>query len=125
MRHTKKFWVVSAVVSVLVVGIMFNAARAQYKAWSIKADIRKLETEVERLDKENVSLAKLIEAFNDPAAIQRQARSRLNLRRPDEEVVILIPQEGAKDKAQTKSADNKETPQHSNLFKWWRKFFGP
>ena len=93
-RYSKIIFMFSAVV---IIGILFNAARAQYKLWHTQEDIKKLE---------------------------REARARLNLIKPDEQVIILIPDNDAKSKEG--ELDNAAGLQHkqSNLSKWWDKFFG-
>ncbi|OHA50339.1 MAG: hypothetical protein A3A80_00590 [Candidatus Terrybacteria bacterium RIFCSPLOWO2_01_FULL_44_24] len=111
--------------AVVIIGILFNAARAQYKLWHTQEDIKKLEQEAKKLENDNASILQLIESsLNDPEKIEREARARLNLIKPDEQVIILIPDNDAKSKEG--ELDNAAGLQHkqSNLSKWWDKFFG-
>jgi len=121
-RYSKIIFMFSAVV---IIGILFNAARAQYKLWHTQEDIKKLEQEAKKLENDNASILQLIESsLNDPEKIEREARARLNLIKPDEQVIILIPDNDAKSKEG--ELDNAAGLQHkqSNLSKWWDKFFG-
>ena len=112
-------------VVIIIAGILFNAARVQYEVWKTQEYIKKLEQKTSKLEQENASVLNLIEsALNDPVKIEREARARLNLKKPDEEVVILIPQKDGQTE-QIKEKDGlKEDSGESFLVQLWNKIFG-
>ena len=112
-------------VVIIIAGILFNAARVQYEVWKTQEYIKKLEQKTSKLEQENASVLSLIEsALNDPVKIEREARARLNLKKPDEEVVILIPQKDGQTE-QIKEKDGlKEDSGESFLVQLWNKIFG-
>ncbi|KKR46802.1 MAG: hypothetical protein UU22_C0021G0001 [Parcubacteria group bacterium GW2011_GWA2_40_8] len=112
-------------VVIIIAGILFNAARVQYEVWKTQEYIKKLEQKTSKLEQENASVLSLIEsALNDPVKIEREARARLNLKKPDEEVVILIPQKDGQTE-QIKEKDGlKEDSGESFLAQLWNKIFG-
>ena len=112
-------------VVIIIAGILFNAARVQYEVWKTQEYIKKLEQKTSKLEQENASVLSLIEsALNDPVKIEREARARLNLKKPDEEVVILIPQKDGQIE-QIKEKDGlKEDSGESFLVQLWNKIFG-
>ncbi|MEX0877353.1 MAG: septum formation initiator family protein [Candidatus Spechtbacterales bacterium] len=77
-------------IGVLAVGV-FNQAKKNY---NLHAQISKLETNIESVEKQNEDLQKAIENFQDPSTIDREARRRLNLKKDGEEVVIILPPGG-------------------------------
>jgi cell division protein FtsB len=55
---------------------------------------KQLQEEVAALEQENRELTERLEALkNDPAALEKFAREELNMRRPDEEVLMVLPAE--------------------------------
>lgn len=63
---------------------------------------QKVEKEVERLDKERAALidkknelANLLDYFQDPRFIEKEARRRLNLQKPEEKVVVVSGKENS------------------------------
>src|SRR3989344_2062104 len=112
-------------VIIIFAGILFNAARVQYEVWKTQEYIKKLEQKTSKLEQENASILSLIEsALTDPVKIEREVRARLNLKKPDEEVIILIPQKDGQTE-QTKTGDElKDDPSDSFLMQLWNKIFG-
>ena len=112
-------------VIIVIAGILFNAARVQYEVWKTQGYIKKIEQKLGKLEQENASILSLIEsALTDPVKIEREARARLNLKKPDEEVIILIPQKDGQTE-QTKTGDElKDDPSDSFLMQLWNKIFG-
>jgi cell division protein FtsB len=103
-------------------------------AWGFSGDYlrnRRMENEISRLQQEaedlaqkNSDLAELSARFAAGGMLEREARSKLNLRRPGEEVVIVRESEAPKPEETVRA----ETPRRSderltNPQKWWRYFF--
>jgi len=104
--------------------VAFSAARVQYRVWATKERIRQLEAQIAALEKDNASISGLIGSLDDPVRVEREARSRLNLRKQDEEVVVLIPQDaGEEQREERKEVVEVSGAERSNFGKWWKKFF--
>ena len=52
--------------------------------------VSQLEKEIEELGEENEQLSAYIDKFNDPNVIEYEAKKRLNLRKPGEEVAVVL-----------------------------------
>ncbi len=61
-----------------------------------------MQTEIERLEGRKLSLAELIQRLDSPDAMDKEARTRLGLRKPGERVIIL---RGAEDPATWQEPD--------------------
>lgn len=57
-------------------------------------EVQRLEASITDAEAKNQELAKLIDYFSKPEHLEKEARIRLNLKKPDEEVLVL-PQETA------------------------------
>ena len=110
-------------------------------------DIENIQKEIERLKKNNQELSSLINSFNDPNFIEKEAKRRLNLRKEGEEVVILPEAKNSENQTTTYSANQgeqinnsgsdeqnlvnfaenenqtKDKKEESYFMKWWRYFF--
>ncbi len=56
-------------------------------------NIDRLKAEITNLERKNGELRSLIEYFKTDAAVEREARERLNLKKPGENVVIILDEE--------------------------------
>ncbi|KAA0206485.1 septum formation initiator family protein [Candidatus Uhrbacteria bacterium] len=78
----------------LVAGV--STVRESYREWKIDQEIRQMQAEIERLEGRKLTLAELIQRLDSPDAMDKEARTRLGLRKPGERVIIL---RGAEDPA--------------------------
>ncbi len=69
---------------------------------------------IEEIEKENLELLQKKKYFESEENIEREARRRLNLKRPDEHVAIIITEENKE--TQEESASRVEETEESNLF---------
>ncbi|MDO8558323.1 MAG: septum formation initiator family protein [bacterium] len=71
--------------------IMFGAlgARAFMQERALRRDIAKLESGIAKAEEKNKELVHLVEYFSKPEQLEKEAKVRLNLKRPDEEVLAL------------------------------------
>lgn len=71
----------------------FNELKRKQEVLRELASIR---ATVEETEKENQELSRKIESFESEETIERMARERLNLKKPDEHVAIIVPDENKK-----------------------------
>ncbi|NQU77207.1 septum formation initiator family protein [Candidatus Falkowbacteria bacterium] len=116
---SKFFFIISLVVLVLV---GFALTKIIYRRLQIKKETTKLEQKIKDLEKNNFELTQLTDYLNTNAYKEKAARGELGLKKPDENVVVIIKEES------TKTAiilDNNiigedTVPNHQ---KWWQYFF--
>lgn len=108
--------------------------------------VREVRRDAEKLAANREALARMLTALRDPATLEREAKVQLNLRRPDEQVVVVVPDGGD---TVTRNIDISKYPQPAaadmsalapaasapapaeprgvltNAQSWWEYFFGP
>jgi len=100
----------------------FALTKIIYRRLQIKKETTKLEQKIKDLEKNNFELTQLTDYLNTNAYKEKAARGELGLKKPDENVVVIIKEES------TKTAiilDNNiigedTVPNHQ---KWWQYFF--
>jgi cell division protein FtsB len=66
-----------------------STVRESYREWKVDQEIRQMQAEIERLEGRKLTLAELIQRLDSPDAMDKEARTRLGLRKPGERVIIL------------------------------------
>jgi len=90
-------------------------------------DIDQLEQESQGLNSRNQELTQLIEYFKSIDFVETEARTKLNLRKPGEKILIVPGAEQTA--AETDTGDKQsmlitaQSQDRSNLQKWWDYFF--
>ncbi|MBU1037365.1 septum formation initiator family protein [Patescibacteria group bacterium] len=94
----------------------------------LKKEVNKLQGEINNLEEKNKELADLIGYFESIEFVETEARTKLNLRKPGEKIII-IPEEGTPTSTEekiTSAPENLIASQAgalSNPQKWWNYFF--
>ena len=120
---------------IALVALLLNFVRESYHKYQLSEEISGLETEVKRLEGRKQQLAGLMEYFEQESYLEREARQRLNLKKPGEKVVILS-QKADADIENGQGIDNisddntdlgqsTENQETANYWKWWEYFFTP
>lgn len=112
---TFKFLGIFGLLIVVLLGI--NWWRLNAKDVSMKREIKKLETEVMKLEEENKRLVGLRDLFQTEFFIEDESRKSLGYAKPDERVIIL-------EKTQDGMMGQEQDQPLSNPEKWMRYFFG-
>lgn len=104
--------------AVLILLILFYFGKQWHKKYLIDQEIRGLEQEISDLEGKNEEILQLISYFETAEFKERQARSLLNLQKP-EEFAVALPgdEETAVNGTQT------EEQKASNFKHWWNYFF--
>ncbi len=107
----------------LVIIIAVGYARAYYEDYQVRQQISALEKEVEALQKKKFTSLELLERANTESFLEEKAKTELNLKKPDENVLI-IPEIDDAATAQAESAlkPTAEEAPLSNPRKWWYYF---
>ena len=111
-----KFFLIFCVVIFLVV--LFYLAQGTVRSYKVNSEITDLENEINHLAKQNQDLGQLISYLKSDTFIEQEAKLKLGLKKPGENLVVMpLP-----DEAQTENnvSVNKET---TNSAKWWAYFF--
>lgn len=86
-------------------------------------DIDKLQSEIDGLEGKNKELGNLIEYFKSLDFVENEARTKLNLRKPGEKIII-VPEEGETPGVQSNIQKlSLENNMAGNPKKWWNYFF--
>jgi len=108
----------------VIVGLGFSLFKINYKKYQIKKEISFLEEESHNLKYENDNFANLIEYFGSSDSIEKEARTKLNLKRPGENVVVVLPKEDDNSVEGVKSVGNvKEEQKQTINWERWRAYF--
>jgi cell division protein FtsB len=112
---------------VVLVLLAVSSVRETYQGWKVNQEIRGLQAQVEALEGRRLHLADTLNQLQSPDAIDKQARLRLGLQKPGEQVFIfnqgsLVPSLNGQTPATAPSAEEAVV---SNPRKWARYFFHP
>jgi len=118
-------------VNVLVLGFLaVSFGREFVRSMEIERDIRGLQERVASLQAKNLEITELSTAFQTESFIEREARLKLGLKRPGEEVVVVhAPTSDASTPAAAAAtpeqiiAEARELEPVANPVKWWYYFF--
>lgn len=105
--------------------VAFFLAKEVYKKRQIQNEITRLEQEAAKINRENFEIQDKIAYLQSRDYQEREAKDKLNLQNPDENVVVIKPGVA---KEQGLKTENENIPQPlppnvSNPQKWWRYFF--
>ena len=125
MKKKFSFAIVLFIVGIiLAVIISISAFKEAYRSRTIEKEVEKMKQEAERIQNDNSALQKQIDYYNTPQFVEKVSKDKMNLQKPDENVVIV--NQGMAQKSQIIN-DQSETAQNdqneSNYIKWWNFFF--
>ncbi len=106
-----------ALMPVLVI-MLTLAARTMIQKRQIDRQISSLETQAEKIKRDNEQLSGLIQYFNTPDYQEKQAREKLNLKKEGEYVVVL-----PNDQEVAAATQTITPPTQSNAKLWLNYFF--
>jgi len=105
-----------------------NLIREIINRRDLQKDVSALEEEINRLEGRNQSLAGLIDYFESLDFVEKEARTKLNLRKPGEKIIIIAEEEASTATSKIFSEDQSnlsisELKPLTNLDRWWNYFF--
>lgn len=105
--------------------VLFRVYEETQKKRQIQNMINELQSEADRIDRENKRMKENLEFLSSRDYLEIEAKDKLNQKNPDEEVIVLktnVAQEAT-------PAENPEPPKNENVVvlanhvKWWNYFF--
>ncbi len=101
----------------LAVWAGWGAVKMAVQAFSLYKEVKEDQGKVEQLTQKKAELEAYIAELQSREAVEREAKNRLNLKLPGEEVVVVVPEEGSNGTGSTeKSIWEKIKFFSSNLF---------
>jgi cell division protein FtsL len=88
------------------------------KQRAINSELEELKTEIAQFEKNNLDLQTLMDYLQSEEALQEQARVNLNLKKADEEVIVIEPFMAQDDVIEF------EEKESNNRQRWFNYFFG-
>lgn len=117
----------------ILIYLIINLGRESYRKYQLTKEIDSLKTEIERLEGSNQQMANLMDYFKEDSFLEKEARLKLNLKKPEEKVIIISDYFDSKTDldASTNNSNNTGTEmfsgdtneESSNYWKWWEHFF--
>lgn len=129
---SSKFFLVVLVAILLMLG--FSVSREWYRKHQLQLEYRSLQSEIDKLENKNGEIATLIEYLKNDEGLEKEARRRLNLKKPGESVVVIVPPASsgekkssdpvAEESLQPAAAEEKKSEESRNVnAKKWRDYF--
>lgn len=111
------------VLNLVVIGLLFAGFGREYvRARDIQRDIGELQQRAQQLQAKNLELTELATALRTQSNIEREARLKLGLKKPGENVVVVRHDDPGADPL-LMSALVPEDPTVANPSRWWYYFF--
>lgn len=109
---------------ILAIFISSSAVREAYRSRKIEKEVEELRQEAKRIQNENEQLTERIAYFETPEFQEKIAKEKLNLQKPDENVVV-VRQSSKKEDVKTEQQIEIDGDLHDipNYLKWWNFFF--
>lgn len=125
----RRYWLRGVIVAVmLVVGwVLVISYRQIERGRRIEQEVSALQSEADRIRQENETLGEKVAYFASPAFQEQEAKDKLGLKRPDENVAVIKPRPEAGNQDGAVSPERQPFPASEagtpNYLKWWQSFF--
>ncbi len=115
---------------IILIILTINLVQESYHKYQLKKEISGLKLEIERLEGSKEQLSNLMEYFKNDSYLEKEARVKLNLKKPGEKVVILsrdsVVDDSVLEKQEETEAESEDINiKTANYWKWWEYFFKP
>lgn len=125
MKKKFSFVVIFFIAGIILAAIISTRAfREAYRSRMIQKEVEDLKSQAQHIQNENEALRQRIAYLQTPEFQEKVAKEKLNLQKPDENVVVVKPEMVVKDaqngEIQQQNELAKELP---NYKKWWNFFF--
>jgi cell division protein FtsL len=112
--------------------LVLSVVNVYYKKYKINKEIEDLKTQIASAEKSNQQISEMIDYLGSSSFLEKEAREKLNMKKPGEEVVIIEPPKDTgtsqnpqpqKEKDQNILLASVASKAESNFVKWWKFFF--
>jgi cell division protein FtsB len=115
-------WFMSlAVFALLALGVAYS--RAFYQNYHIQEEIKRLQSEAERLESKRLETLDLLNYVKSPAYVEEKARTELNMVKEGEQMAIVNTKVGSAKTSRQSSSPVLQSSRLDNPLKWWNYFF--
>ena len=125
MKKKFSFAIIFFVIGIILAGIISTrAVQEAYRNRKIEKEVEALKQEAQKVQDENGTIQKKIDYYSTPQFVERVSKDKMNLQKPDENVVVVS--QGVASQTQTetqKEVATEDNQQVSNYMKWWNFFF--
>jgi len=122
------------IVIFIFIFLLIGLIRETYRKHQLKNEINQFQTSINKLEGENKKLIDLMDYFKEDSYLEKEARIKLNLKKPGETVVVLskdvvngveVIRRGSLETEEINEDNNEiqEKEETSNHWKWWEYFF--
>lgn len=118
--YRSKLFLVGALIVVVLISI--SLTKEALRRHQINQDIQQLTQEVTDLEERNTELADLIQYLNSTSWQEKEARTKLNLKKPGETMVVTPGSIVEEEEVVEKIVLTDALKSRSNPQKWWRLF---
>jgi len=108
------------VLAVIFLLLVVALGRESYFNYQTNQEIKKLQQQIDELQKSNGDLAEMEKYFQSDEFLEKEAKLKLNLIRDGEKLIIVKQEENIA----AAEVQKEETENISNIKKWWLYFFG-
>lgn len=125
----KKISFITVVISIIglatIAAISWVSWKEAKRNKSIDQEIGALRQEAEKIQRNNRDLREKISYFETPEFQEKIAKEKLNLQKPEEQVVIVRPSLSLEDKKEASKSNDTDNESEGipNYKKWWDQFF--
>lgn len=105
------------ILSAVLLVVMVLAAKILIQKYRVESEISQLQSEIEKVRKNNDQLTSLIKYFGTSEYQEKAAREKLSLKK-EGEIVVGLPQQ-----EETNINDQNQLAKVSNVKKWYNYFF--
>lgn len=119
---------VIALIVILVVWVVFISSKQIKRNQRIEREVSLLQTEAEKIRRENETLSEKIGYFSSVDFKEQEAKGKLGMKKTDEAVVVIKPlpvEEDTLSQDETKADSTALSPdkdEETNFKKWWKLF---
>ena len=122
------------IVVFILIFLLIGLIKETYRKHQLTSEINELKSNIDKLEGDNQQLIDLMDYFKEDSYLEKEARIKLNLKKPGETVVVLskdiidgveVVRSGSLDEEENKEADleNNDSVEVTNYWKWWEYFF--
>ncbi|MBU4421968.1 septum formation initiator family protein [Candidatus Parcubacteria bacterium] len=102
----------------LIILFGFNFFKEYSRSRALDKEIKKLEVAAKEVEAQNLDILNLATYLDTEEFLESEARTKLGLKKPGEEVIsVSLPEEA------NALVDNLNNPEEPNFVLWWKHFF--